>query len=185
MMKKSILDLIDNLKTKLLEFPSIVDSLEKKDFNFLVNLMSWITDTEEILKTYNISETSELAGLRSRILSPKFSDSRNVSVKKMQLKIASEVLYDVQNTVLKVLKPYETKIDECRELIKQLLSIVNQTGTIKYDDDIEFQNFINNIWSIFISHNQLKPGAVKLQALVSHTDILRIIAEEINLSEWK
>ena len=185
MMQKSILDITYNLKSKLLEFPSIVNSLEKKDFNFLSNLMMWIKDTEEILKTYNISETSELAGLRSRILSPRFSDTRNASVKKLQIKIASEVLYDVQNTVLKVLKPYETKIDECRELIRQLLSIVNQTGAIKYDDNIEFQNFINGIWSVFINHNQLKPGAVKLQTLISKTDISRIIAEEIKLEEWK
>lgn len=185
MMQKSILDLTYKLKAKLIEFPSIVNSLEKKDFNFLTNLLTWIKDTEEILKTYNISETSELAGLRSRILSPRFSESRNVSVKKLQIKIAAEVLYDVQNTVLKVLKPYETRIDECRELIRQLLSIVNQTGAIKYEDSIEFQIFINNIWNLFINHNQLKPGAVKLQTLISNTDILRIMAEEINLSDWR
>lgn len=184
MIQQSILDIVYEIKVKLLEFPAIVTSLEKKDPQFITNLIIWIKNTEDILIKYNISEVSELAGFRSRILSPKFSDSRRISVKKAQVKIASELLYDIQHTVLKILKPYEIKIDECRELIRQLLSIVNQTEKITYDNTIEFQNFIETIWNVFINHNQLKPGTVKLKTLISKTDILRIIAEEIDLSEW-
>jgi hypothetical protein len=148
------------------------------------NLFLWIQKSEEIFATYNISEVSELSGLRSKIISPKFSDNKSVSVKKSQLKIASEVLYDLQHTFLKVLNPYELKVNECRGLIRQLLIIVSQTQAIKYSSDLPFDNLVNDVWQFIVSNEQLKAGVVKLKTSLIMNDIIILLAEEIDLEDF-
>ena len=76
-----------------MEFPKIVKSLENKEPLFIEKLFSWILKNEELFSTYNISEVSELAGLYSKVLIPKFAENKNISLKKAQLKVASEMSY--------------------------------------------------------------------------------------------
>ena len=134
-MKKSIIQLVNALKAKLLEFPGIVTKLERKEIDFLNTLLMWIIKSEEILSSYNLSNVSELAGIRGRIIAARFSDNKGSYNKKLQLKIASESLYEVQKVVLDTLKPFEVKVEECRELVRQLLLIIAQTQSIQYNKD--------------------------------------------------
>jgi hypothetical protein len=185
-MKKSLLNIVTQLNEKLIEYPTIVNLLEQKDFNFVATLYAWMKATEEVLKNNGLSETAELAGLRSKILATRFNDEQRTSAKKQQTKVAAEILYEVQANVVKIIKPYEARIEECRELISHLLNIVSQSEAMKFNPQTDdFQIFLNNLWNLFISHQQLKPGAVKLQSYLSHHDILRIMAEEINLADWQ
>ena len=184
-MQASSLSIIESLKSKLLTFPALVDSLKNKDYNFLALLESWMKETETILKNNNISECSHIAGLRSKIIAPIFDESRGRSTKKRQLHVAADLMYELQSTVLSVIKPYEQKINEVRDLLKHLLSVLKQSGAIKYTDETDFQDFINKIWKLFSTHEQLKPSTVKILTLISQVDALRIIAEEINLKEWR
>ncbi|KAB2866993.1 MAG: hypothetical protein F9K37_13205 [Bacteroidales bacterium] len=183
-MKKSIIQLVDALKGKLLEFPGIVTKLERKEVDFLKTLLAWIIKSEEILSTYNLSSVSELAGIRGKIISARFSDNRGSSEKKLQLKIASESLFDVQKVVLDTLKPFELKVEECRELVRQLLLIIAQTKTIKYSSDLPFEVLVNDIWQFILSNEQLKAGAIKLKTSLTLADIQVLIAEEINIEDF-
>jgi hypothetical protein len=183
-MKKSILNLTVILKGKLIEFPNIVNSLENKDAFFLSQLFLWIKKIEDVLTTHNISDVSELAGLRSKILTPQYSDEKRISLKKAQLKIASECLYDIQHIVLKISTPFELKIEESRELIRQLLHILSQTQQVKYNPELPFDNLINEIWQFISSNEQLRAGAIKLKTLLPINDIFMLIAEEINIEEF-
>ncbi len=183
-MKKSTVNLVTALKAKLLEFPTLVNSLEKKELNFMSQLFLWINQSEEILSTYNISEVSALAGLRSKIIATKFADTKSTSIKKQQLKIAAESLFEIQNIVLNVLTPKELKVEECRELIIQLLNIVSQTKAIKYDSNLPFDHLIDDIWQFIVTNDQLKAGAIKLKTSLTMTDIHLLIAEELNLNDF-
>jgi len=183
-MRKSTLNLVMSLKGKLLEFPELVNSLEKKEILFVHQLILWINKTEELLIAYNISEVSELAGLRSKIISTKYSEHKSTSIKKLQLRIASELLYDIQHIVLKVLTPNELKVEECRDLVKQLLLIVSQTSAIRYNQELPFINLIHDIWQYIVSNEQLKPGVIKLKTTLTLNDIQMLIAEEINLEDF-
>ncbi len=183
-MRKSTLNLVISLKANLLAFPRLVNSLEKKQISFLDELILWITKSEEVLIAYNISEVAELAGLRSKLTSPKYIDQRGTSIKKLQLRIAAESLYDIQHVVLKVLNPIELKVEECRELIRQLLLIVSQTQVVKYNQDLPFSELINAVWQFIVSSEQLKPGVIKLKTTLTMSDIQMLIAEEINLEDF-
>ncbi len=184
-MQASKLTIIESLETKLLAFPDLVDSLKNKDYNFLAMLESWMKETEAILRNNNIAQCSKIAGLRSKIIAPIFDESRGRSARKRQLLIASELLYELQDVVLSILKSYEIKVNEARDLLIHLLSILKQSGAIKYTNEVNFQNFITQIWKLSSLHEQLKPITVKILTLVSQVDALRIIADEIEITEWR
>lgn len=184
-MQVSSLSIIELLKSKLLEFPDLVDSLKNKDYNFLDVLESWMKETETILKNNRISECSLISGYRSKIIAPVFAETQKRSVKKRQLEIASEILFELQQTIVLVIKPYEIKVNEARDILIQILSVVQQSGAIKYSDEIVFQEFINSIWKLCSTNEQLKPFAVKTLTIIPQNDALRIIAEEISLNDWR
>lgn len=184
-MQFSKLTIIESLGSKLLIFPTLVDNLKNKDYNFLELLENWMRETEIILKNNNIAQCSKIAGLRSKIIAPLFDETGGRSAKKKQLHIAAESMYEIQNTILLVLEPYEKKVDEARDLLKHLLSVLQQSGAIKYTDEANFHDFINKIWKLFSTHEQLKSSTVRILTLVSQVDALRIIADEIELKEWK
>jgi len=184
-MQISLLSIIEPLKNKLLEYPVLANSLKNKDYNFLELLENWMKETETILKNNNIAQCAKIAGLRSKIIAPIFDESRGGSTKKRQFHLAAESMYEIQDTILSVINPYEQKVNEARDLLKHLLSILKQSGAIKYTEGTEFQYFINQIWTLFLTHEQLKPSMVTILTLISQVDALRIIAEEIELTEWK
>src|SRR3989304_228052 len=177
-MQVSKLTIIESLESKLLTFPALVDSLKNKDYNFLELLENWMKETETILKNNNIAQCSKIAGLRSKIIAPIFDETRGRSTKKKQLHIAAESMYEIQSTILSVIKPYEQKVSEARDLLKH-------SGAIKYTDETDFQDFINKIWKLFSTHEQLKSSTVSILTLISQVDALRIIADEIEIKEWK
>lgn len=183
-MNKSKVQLVYALKEKLLEFPKIVNKLEKKDIHFTDQLILWIQKSEEILTTYNISAVSELSGLRSKIIATRYSDQKSLSIKKLQLKVAAELLFDTQHIILNVLMPFESKIEECKELIRQLLLIVSQAKVIKYNNKLPLDSLIQEVWAFIISNEQLKLGAIKLRTSIQMIDIQLLIAEEINLEDF-
>jgi hypothetical protein len=184
-MQVSSLSIIELLKSKLLEFPGLVDSLKSRDYNFLELLEKWMKETETILKENRISECAVIAGYRSKVIAPLYTEPQKRSAKKRQLEMASEIMFELQETIVSVLKPHEAKVNEARDLVIQLLSIVRQSWAIKYTDQTNFQEFIVSIWQLCSTHEQLKPGTVKILTLVPQMDALRIIAEEINLNEWR
>lgn len=183
-MKRSIVHLARMLKAKQLEFPALVSSLERKEFSFMQDLVSWIKHTEQILADNNNSGAAELSGLRSRILAPRFSDERRASTKKLQLKIAAEVLYDVQHAVALELGPIEARVEEARVLVRQLLAIVAQSGAVVFDAAKPFEMFIDEIWRFVGANDQLKAGAIKLRSSLPSADIPILIADEVNTEDF-
>ena len=183
-MRKSQFILVSRLKEKLQEFPEIVSSLEKKDHHFIDKIMIWLKASEDILSTYNISEVSEIAGFRSKILAAKMIEGRGTNIKKNQTKAAADALYDIQNTILSVLAPFERKMNDCREIVKQLLVLTAQANTQIYDPTIPFEDFIRRVWLYILSENDLKMGAIKLKSLLSEMDILMLFGDEIELSDF-
>ena len=181
-MQKSLIHLTNNLSNLLLEFPSLVRRLEKKDPQFLPLLLTWIESAEDLLSTYRIVEVAELSGLKSKILSPSYSNDFRGSLRKQQLKVAVDILYDLQECLQKTLEPHQQKVTQSRELINQLLSIVAESGAVQYQHPSPLDQFVRQIWQILNSHDQLKGGAVQLKSQFSEQDVILLIAEEIDLS---
>ncbi|AZB19152.1 hypothetical protein EG352_15905 [Chryseobacterium indologenes] len=183
-MKKSQFILVSQLKEQLQGFPEIVSSLGKKDPLFVEKTVSWIKAVEDILSANTISEVSEMAGFRSKILAGKISTERGFNAKKNQLKITANLLYDAQNCVLNVLLPQERKMDECRDIARQLLALVSQTKALTYTSEVKFEDFIQRIWWYILADNDLKIGGVKLKSMLSELDIIMLMADEIDIKDF-
>jgi hypothetical protein len=184
-MKASSLTIIESLQERLFEFPALVDGLKNKDHNILDLLEAWMKEVENFCRQNKISEAAAIAGYRSKVIAPTFAEPQKRSAKKQQLQAAADAMFDLQNTVLTVIKPHEVKVQEARDLMNQLMGAIKQAGILIYHDGADFQGFVMNIWNICISTEQLKPGAARMLTLVPATDALRIIAEEIALDEWR
>jgi hypothetical protein len=182
-MKPSALEIVRELKAKLFEYPKMVDYIQRKDVTVVETFEKWLIDVESLLRKYNKTEVSIIAGYRNKMYEPKINRTIQGTTGKSQLTIVSQILFDVQHTIYEIVKPIELKMDEAREIIVQLLNIISQTGLIKYDGN-NFQAFVTSLWSIISSHDQLKPSALKLKSSFSIVDIQMLIAEEINLEDF-
>jgi hypothetical protein len=180
-MKHSYLNIYEGLLAQSLLIPDIVNRSRLKDNAFLVHFDQWLITTEEIMKCNSIAQCAEIAGLRSKIISASYRDGDKESTKrKRQLSVATSVIYDAQNTVLNVIEPIENRINEARDAVRQLLGLAYQANMIDLSKNFNF--LIQSLWSTFASHEQLKSITARILILVSQSDALRLLAEEIDLS---
>lgn len=181
-MKKSSIYIVNELKPMLLKLPDLVTALQKKKFSSVDDVFDWLTQTEEKLKQLNYAECAEVAGLRAQLAQQKFdTDSKPNERKKKLLAKALEIMYPVQEAVSKVLLPLEEKIEQARELIKQVLNVAYSMNMIPKATPQNFNSYIHSVWSILGSHEQLKNGINNIKSLVGMTDGIQLLAEEIEL----
>jgi ElaB/YqjD/DUF883 family membrane-anchored ribosome-binding protein len=183
-MQKSTVHLVQQLSAMLLRYPALVTLFERKQPHVLDVLNSWIDDAEQLLSSYGIVSSAELAGYRSRLIQPLYHDDHRGSLRKRQLKQAVDMLYDVQSCVQQVLQPHQLKLQQSRELLRQLLSIVSQSQAVQYDGN-NFDALVQQVWQLIGQHEQLKAGAVQLRSWLTQQDIILLLAEEINPADFQ
>lgn len=184
MLKKSKLLFHRQLHGDLLEIPALVNRLERKDAAFIPELLAWIQRAEDHLLAYQSRQAAEMAGIRSRILSARHEDGNGIARRKLQWKAAADSLFALQEVLQQVCAPLEKQLYEARELIRQLLLIVAQTGVFIYRHGQEFDAFLQEIWKFINGNEQLRAGAVKLKTVFGAEDIRLLMAEEINLEDF-
>ncbi len=182
-MQKSIVHLVNELTALLLGYPAVVSLFERKQPQALLQLTTWIDSAEQILSSYAIVSSAELAGLRSKLLQPVYDDEHRGTLRRQQLKQAVTILYDVQSCVQQALLPYQQKLQQSRELLRQLLSIVSQSRAIQYDGH-NFEALVQQVWQLIGQHEQLNAGAVQLRSWLSQQDSILLLAQEINPADF-
>ena len=182
-MKNSHIDSYENLLKQSLLIPELVTKAAHKDTIFLDNLNQWLLNTEEIMRKYNISKCSEIAGLRSKIIAVSYTKEAKTSKRKRLFSVATSIIYDAQSTVLSVIDPMESRIEEARSSIRQLLGVAYQTDMV--NPDMSFNQIIQTLWSTFSTHEQLKGAVANILVLVNQSDALRMLAEEIDITILK
>lgn len=184
MLKKSSVLFAQQLRSSLLAFPALVNRLERKDAGFIPELFNWMRVAEDCLTTHQSRQAAELAGIRSRILAGRIDMGHGVAKRKQQWKTAADSLFELQQVLQQALIPLEMQLNEARELIRQLLLIVAQTGLFAYHVSTDFDAFVQSIWQFITSNEQLRAGAVKLKTHFNAEDIRLLMAEEINLEDF-
>ena len=79
--------------------------------------------------------------------------------------------------------PFVQKLENATILINQILTIVYQSKAFKYDDTQNFTSFIDSIWTFCNSHEQLKAVAVQILSQINKSDVLLVLAENIDLEK--
>lgn len=183
-MRGSVVSLVSAISTQLLRFPALVDNLERKDPEGITKLLAWIRQSEDMLREHQIPEVAELAGLRSRIITPTFSEAGRSDRRRGQVKAAFEVMYDLQNVLQEILNPRRVKIEAARELIRQLLAIIIQAKAVSFNPRLPFEKFLDKVWAFILSNEKLSAGAVKLKTEMNTPDILVLLAGEIRTEDF-
>lgn len=183
-MQKSIVHLVKELTTMLLQFPPLVTAFERKQPQALTALQSWITSAEQLLSSYGLVASAELAGLRSKLTMPVHCDEHRGQLRKQQLREAVQMLYPLQQCLQQALTPYQQKLQQSSELIRHLLSVISQSGALRYDAAAGFDNFVQQLWLLIGQHDQLKAGAVQLRSWLSQQDIILLLAQEVNPADF-
>ncbi|NQY06871.1 MAG: hypothetical protein HRT68_11960 [Flavobacteriaceae bacterium] len=181
-MNKSLLDIVSKCRALLFQVPDMVDQLSQRDVHFIQVFTDWLREAEDFLKQYNYPQCSEIAGFRSQLLTPLLSVEKNVSRRKEQLHVASSLIHPSQNVLLAVVEPVEYKVSQAKEIISQILQLAKQAGMIRYEKHIDFNTYLMGLLEMFKNHEQLKPSMTKALTLVNQSDLLRIMAEEIDFT---
>ena len=179
-MIKSVIEISNLINQQLMKVGNIVDLFEKDDYEALELWLLWLKDSETLLKKYNYSETSLLAGLRANILKEQKSEERR---KRKQIISQALTTIDVaQNILFTLNKQLEDKINTVRTLIRQILIPAKEAGLITQENITDFSQYLESLLQQFKQHQQLAPSINNAIALIGKFDVLRIIAEEIDFS---
>lgn len=174
-MQKSFLSIYLDIKKHSFEIHEIVNLLSKKDFSLFIKFEVWLSDIEKVMKKYNMENIVAFSGLRAKSIGIKNNKDLKRSKK---LSNISDIIYESKDIFLSVTEPLKDKKEEADNLIKQCLEIMSQYKIMPTLGN-DFTIYINTIWETIIKHDQLKSAGVKLLSIFSRSDILRLIADNI------
>lgn len=183
-MLRSTFQLTRQLSDALLEIPGIVRQFERKSPHVMATLMDWIRRAEDLLSTHRLVEAAELSGLKARILAPVFDDDKRGTLRRRQQAVAIGLVHELQLSLQHALQPRAIKVEQARDMARQLLQIVAQSGAIVYDPAVDFETMVDRIWALCTQHEQLKPLAAQLKMLLSTDDIRLLLAEELDPADF-
>ena len=189
MLRQSVLFRVRQLTELLLEVPVKVQAFEQKSPAALSDLLDWTQRAEDALLQQRQVAAAELAGLRARILSAALGDPtpplRGNGLRRRQMQVAVEQIHDMQACLQAVLAPQSQRIEQARDVIRKLVQVLVQSRALAYDPTAGFENFIDRVWQLCIRHEQLRPTVAQLRGLLGVEDIRLILAEEIDLTEFR
>ena len=178
-MRKSTTKIVGDIEAQLAKISTIVNLLEKKSSTSSKKLKDWLTETEDMLQQLSIPEASMFTVKRGELTTFLPKDSRN---KRKELYFFSaNILTNAQSDLWDVYKKHTEKLENATQLIHQLLQIIYQTKQFKYDTNEDFTLFIHQIWDFCAAHDQLKALTVQILSLINKTDVLLVLAKEIEI----
>lgn len=78
------------------------------------------------------------------------------------------------------MKPVEERISEAQVIIKKLISKAYDSNMVRWNDALNFPDFVHALWRLFLKHENFKDGAKKVLDNISQDDALQLIAREVN-----
>ncbi|CAM1365183.1 hypothetical protein [Tenacibaculum xiamenense] len=178
-MRKSITKITSDISLQLNEISPIADQIQKKSTQSIRNFSNWLTTTEDVLKNLNLPESSKFSVKRSELSA--FIPSAGGSKKKEHLFLTATLLTQAQQDLWEVFTAFNEKLENAKKLINQLLGLLYQTNEFKYDANEDFTVFIHDLWNFCHQHEQLKGITGQILSLVNKSDVIIIMANEIDL----
>ena len=180
-MNKNYVDIYNKLLAKSLELGKIVNLLSEKNSKIFSELEKWLDETEEIMNKSRISNTLEIASLRAKVASISMNSKKTRKEKFIEI---SNVLYELKNIFMPVIKPIEDKVEESKIIIRQCLEFLDHAKKMPKIKDYkkDFTSFVNSVWVNIQQQPELKNAYVNLVSKISLNDVLMLIAEEIKIN---
>ena len=180
-MKKSITTIVKELNNQLSKIQGLVNRLERKNLQGVHHFRDWLVETEEVLKKLNLPQVSKFSVKRGVLTT--FLPKENRTKKKELLNFSATLLSNSQEDLWEITTPFSQKLENATVLINQILTIVYQSKAFQFDSNQDFTYFIESIWNFCNSHDQLKAVVVQILSQINKSDVLLILAENIDLEK--
>ncbi|MDR2684135.1 MAG: hypothetical protein LBB53_01985 [Prevotellaceae bacterium] len=176
------MDISNALHRQLMKIGGVVDMFNNQDYDATDNWLQWLKDSENLLKTYNYSEMSLLAGLRANIIKEIKSVDSERNKRKRIVHQALSTVDEGQKVLFDINKQLLEKVNNVRTLIRQILIPAKEAGLINKTEIVDFTQYLESLLQQFKKHQQLAPSINNAVAMIGKFDVLRIIADEIDFS---
>ncbi len=183
-MLRSTYRFVQDLSDALLRFPELVRGFERKSPHALSDLDDWIDRAERLLSSQRLVAAADVAGYKAKMLAPSFDDVRRTGLRRRRAAAALGLMHDLQHSVQTALAPHADRVEQARAIARQLLQVVARSGAIVYDPASSFQDLVDSIWALCLGHDQLKPHATQLLALLSQDDVRLLLAELVDPADF-
>lgn len=183
-MIRSKYQLVGQLIDLLMEFSGIVTAFQSRSPGATSSLSAWMQRAEDLLSQHRLPQAARLAGVKSKMMAASAQDERNGATRRRQVQAAIACLDDAQQCVQDALQPQAAKIEQARDLLRNLLQIVAHSGAIRYDPKYGIETLIAQVWELCAGHDQLKAHVVQLRSWLSFDDIRLLMAEEIEPADF-
>ena len=164
----------DALGNLLMRVPGIVESFSKKDSCSVNVFLDWLSESEKLLKEYNLVECSQVAGVRASLLHRKQTCQRKelFAYATSQVNVAQTIIYNIYS-------PLNTRIETIKLLFKQLLSPILLSGNLCIDASMDLSIQIDSLIKSLRVNDQISGNINNAIASIGKIDVMRIIADII------
>ncbi|MCX2681491.1 hypothetical protein OOZ15_16175 [Galbibacter sp. EGI 63066] len=177
----SYLDVYNRINSKTSDSVGKIKLLiENEDISASDELYNFLKDIEDIFRRNQISEFTDIAGYRVKLLASRTALDQRIPQKKYQLETALALIPTITQTVNNAMKPIECKINKSRNIIKELVSQAYDSNMIQYHKGTNFSDFIHALWRLLLNHDNFKKQAKLVSKYISTDDILLILSEEVH-----
>ena len=177
MKTSSNIDKRNSLHSLLVRVPDIVDLFSKRDVSASAQWLSWLQEAETTLKEYNYSECSQLAGLRSTIMSSQLSQDSAKSRRKCVDEACVATINPAQRIVSAIHSSLDSKLEAVYTLFRQILVPMRINNMIVLDGVVDMTDYINTLLRQLSLNEQLSANINGAIASIGKTDSLRVIAD--------
>jgi hypothetical protein len=178
-MKTSIIEKNTFFEASIYKVGLISELLRSKSSRFLVEIERWLSENQEVLKQFGFVESSRMSILQNQLFAAKAKDIPHK--RRHVLLVGASCLEDAHETLSVLHEPIKTKIQQGRETIQQILTMIKDHPKYQRGPEESFNHYVKNMWKCLRQDAQFSSVAVQLQTVLPEVDIYRIIAEEIEL----
>lgn len=174
--QRSQVDLLFLLEDALCAIGSHVDLYESADSAFVPRYLDWLRQLEERLRQQRIAKASVISGCRASILSESGKAQRDkLSKRKQVANHAAGTIQLVQQELLGVYTPLETRVSRASDMLRKLLVIYSALRPQAFG---QVQD-VGVLWQSMAEMDELRGGIMELSSQLPRHDLLRLLGEEI------
>lgn len=182
-MRQSKVTLVKELNAQLMKIHQLANLIEQKNTTGIPNFRDWILESEKLMEKFNLPQMSQLSVIRAELTT--FQPTRSKNKRKELFRFGAQLLTRAQEIVWDTSASFSEKTEQASDLILQLLNLIYQSGAFHFDGSEDFTLFLENIWSFCCSHEQLRGISIQVLSLISKSDVLLIMAENIDLEKLR
>ena len=180
------------LKRLLLDSTVLADLFQARDPAFLPQYKAWLKQAESLLKEHDRAEASELAGIRAEVVAVERGDPPGKVPapgpdrgprRKKRYSLVAHTLPRAQETLQRVLYPLQERLEEARDIVRQMVVIGFEAGLIQ---QMNFTQGSSNmklqaLAGAFAQLEHTRNGVIRVKMLVSQVDFLVELLVDLKL----